>query len=1038
MITVCSRCGAELPEEARFCPRCGAPTEVPLSAERKVVSVLFADLTDSTKIAASIDPERFRELQGAFYREASERIGSLRGRTEKFVGDSVMAIFGVPYSHDDDALRAVRAGIEIRDRMARLGEELGLPAPLRVRIGINSGPVVVGSGPADQFLASGAAVNLAARLQQAAEPGEILAGETTRQLTRTAVSFGESRTVVAKGFDEPLTTWPVDSLSFRSSRRTIPIVGRHRELTLLRETLARARETSRMHLITVLGEPGIGKSRLVEELLSSLDEDVTVLRGRAGRFEEDALFPSVGEMLRNEIGADATDPPDTVLQRLHARVDEVCLREAEQETTDRLALALGIGTDRGAQRPYQLAEVRAGLVAYLTGLTRSGGPVVVAFEDLELAPADLLELIEQVGVRGRRLPVVIVCAGRDEMLHTFPGWPGAVTDAITLRLEPLSEDDAIELARASGGPLAGETAERVARHAGGNPFFIVETTGMLLHERNEEPAAVAPPLPATVHAVVAARIDHLDARSRDVVRKASVFPRSSFFATDLAIVVEASDEALARLEDEELFVRDQERPEMWRFKHDVVRDVAYDSLAKRERLQLHLAVAERLESEGRYPAGVAHHLELAAHASVDLDPSDRSIAERAVDALQRSGDIARRRMESRTAVDRYERALALAGPEEQWSAREAQVLCGIGEARYWLGEFPESRTTLERALMFGPEDNWVLCFAHRFIGDIALNIEGEIRRAEEHFALALDAARRLDEPSRPYALARTLLIAAWAPYHARNDLAKAKEMFQEALDVGTANPEGDPWAIARALTFLASITSSLENEAATLPYIERALEIGRSMKDPFTTAVAQHKLGAALGIMGRIDEAIPNLETAAATLADIDARWETASVLADLGEILRHFDRPREAEAPLREALAITRELGDRQLVGWIAAELARTLRMLGRSDEARTILSESATLVDMYAESSALKAKALMAVDDGDEKTARATMDHALELARAKGVENSLARMVWFAGRLLGPEAVGGTEALADARARLEEAGWVMFLVDADLPQTI
>ncbi|MGH2727597.1 MAG: adenylate/guanylate cyclase domain-containing protein, partial [Actinomycetota bacterium] len=148
MNTVCSRCGADLPEEARYCPRCGAHAELPLSAERKMVSVVFADLTDSTRLAAALDPERFRELQGAFYREAAERIGELRGRTEKFVGDSVMAVFGMPHAHDDDALRAVRAGMEIRDRTARLGEQLGLPHPLRVRIGINSGPVVVGSGPA--------------------------------------------------------------------------------------------------------------------------------------------------------------------------------------------------------------------------------------------------------------------------------------------------------------------------------------------------------------------------------------------------------------------------------------------------------------------------------------------------------------------------------------------------------------------------------------------------------------------------------------------------------------------------------------------------------------------------------------------------------------------------------------------------------------------------------------------------------------------------------------------------------------------------
>lgn len=1037
MTAVCSRCGADLPEEARYCPRCGAPIEPSTSAERKVVSVVFADLTDSTRLANSLDPERFREVQAAFYREASERLAALRGRTEKFAGDSVMAVFGLLHAHDDDALRAVRAAMEIRDGAARLGGELGLAEPLRVRVGINSGPVVVGSGPADQFLASGPAVNLAARLQQAAEPGEILAGDTTRQLTVTAVSFGEARSVKAKGFDEPVTAWPVEALSVRSSRRTIPLIGRRRELTLLREALARARETSRLHVVTVLGEPGIGKSRLVEELLSSVDDDVRILRGRAARFEEDALFASIGEMLRNEIGAERSETPEATLDRLRRRVSEVCLVDEAHATTERLALALGLGAERANERPYRLAEVRAGLVAFLGGLTRSGAPVIVAFEDLELAPEDLLELIEQLGVRGRRLPVVVVCVGRDEMLQTLPGWPKGLTDAMTLRLEPLSEDEGVELARASAGALADETAERVARHAGGNPFFIVETTGMLIHEHAEDAdaAGTTPPLPATVHAVVAARIDHLDAGARDVVRKASVFPRSSFYATDLAIVVDVTGDTLARLEDEELLVRDRDRPDVWRFRHDVVRDVAYESLAKRERLQLHLAVADRLAGEGRYPAGVAHHLELAARASLDLDPFDRSLAERAVDALQRAGDIARRRMESRTAIDRYERALTLAGREEHWAAREARVLCGIGEAQYWLGDFKEGRATLERALRVAPDDTWTRCFAHRFIGDIAMNIDGDMAQAEEHLEHSLRAARELDGADAQYALARTLLIAGWVPYYAQSDLRKAREMFTEAMEVTTANPEGDPWAIARALTFLASLTSSVGNEVDCLPLIERALEIGRSMKDPFTTAVAEQRYGISLSVLGRMEESLVHLEAAVASLQELDARWETASALGDLGEVLRHIGRSVEAEPLLREALAITRELGDRQLVGWIAAELARALRAQGRGDEARAALEEAAMQADLSAEMPALKIRAMLALDDGDAEAARETIDRALDLARRRGLPNSLARIEWFAGRLLGPEAAGGEKVMRAARERLEEVGWIMYLDDPDLP---
>src|SRR5438094_2117818 len=230
---VCPNCGTPLPEDARFCPNCGTPVAAPAVQERKLVTVVFADLAGSTELATHLDPERYREVMQAFYQMVSRELASLRGRAEKFVGDAVMAVFGLPHAHDDDALRAVRAGLIIRDRTERLGEMLGLPVPLKVRVGINSGDVAVGPGTGDQPLVVGAGVNLAARLQQAADPGEVLAGETTVQLTRQFVRFGERRRVTAKGFEEEIDAFPVLELAPRSARRTIPIVGRSRELALL-------------------------------------------------------------------------------------------------------------------------------------------------------------------------------------------------------------------------------------------------------------------------------------------------------------------------------------------------------------------------------------------------------------------------------------------------------------------------------------------------------------------------------------------------------------------------------------------------------------------------------------------------------------------------------------------------------------------------------------------------------------------------------------------------------------------------------------
>jgi len=1034
MADLCSRCGADLPAEARYCPRCGAVTQVPVSAERKVVSVLFADLTESTRLAGSLDPERFREVQAAFFRAASECLAALRGRVEKFVGDAVMAVFGTPHAHDDDALRAVRAAWEIRARVERLSEDLDLAEPLRVRIGVDSGPAVVGAGPADQLLVSGAAVNLAARLQQSAGPGEILAGDTTRQLTEGSVAYDASRPIDAKGFDEPVTAWPVSSLTTRTTRRTIPIVGRRRELTLLGEMLGRARETSRLHLVTVMGEPGIGKSRLIDEFVESLPEDVRVLRGRVSRFEEDAPFAPLADMLRKEIGADRTATPEEERTLLHATLEEICRTEELDETAGRLEMALGVG-DETSDRPYRVAMVRAGFLTFLERLA-AAGPLVVTFDELELARPELLELIEQVASRGRRLAALVLCSGRDEMLEVRPAWGGGLADAIALRLEPLPPLEAIELAHAAAS-LDDDTAERVASHAGGNPFFIVETTGMLLHERAEAAGSVdileRPPLPATVQAVIAARIDHLDEESRDLVRKASVFSRPSFRTSELAFVADPSETALTCLEEEELLVRDTEQPDVWRFNHEVVRDVAYDSLPKRERVRLHVSIADRLQELG-YLSSVASHLERAARASLDLDPLDRTIPERAADALLISGNIARRRMELRTAIDLYERALSFGDREERWGKRESHVMTGIGEACYWLGEFPRARDVLTRALRIAPEDPWTLCVAHRFLGDIALSIDADIDVAEEHFGKALPAARELAPGSVHYAVVRTLLVAGWAPYM-RGRFEDSIATFTEALETARANPDGDPWGEARALTFVANTIASREPLSVYRPMLEEAMAIGRRINDPFTVAVAQEHYATALAAGGDLDAAIEVALASVAGFRELGAQWETASALADAGETLRVAGRPREAEPLQREALAICRQLGDRQLIGWVGAELALSLRAQGRTEEARAILDEVSGIVDLDAEPAALRTRAHFAYDAGDVEGLRVIIGKLMSLQDPAGRPNTNARQVWFASRFLGAGAAGGDDAVRAARDHLERSGLTLFLTDHALP---
>jgi class 3 adenylate cyclase/tetratricopeptide (TPR) repeat protein len=1039
----CNRCGAPLPEDARFCPNCGAPVEAAVTEERRVVTILFADVTASTELAASLDAERFREVMAAFYRMVSTELASLRGRAEKFVGDAVMAVFGLPRAHEDDALRAVRAGLVIRDRTVRLGEELGLPNALHVRVGVNSGAVATGSGPADQLLVSGAPVNLAARLQQAARPDEVLVGETTWQLVRHQVDLGEPRVVPARGFEAEITAWPVRSLSTRSARRTIPLVDRRRELALLREVFERTRETSRAHLFTLLGEGGIGKSRLAEELVAGLPEGTRVLAGRASVFEEDPTFAPLADLLRRELSLERDAPAEDVHERLEEVVAGCCTVGDVEQTAARLGLALGLGTQGpGEGRSYRAAEIRSGFLALLTGLARTA-PVLILFEDLHLARPPLLKLVEEVAARARRLPVLILCVARDDLLDERPDWGTGVTDAFRLRLEPLPTEEARELAIVAGESIDAETAEQVALRAGGNPFFIVETTGMLLQEHAER-RLVAPHshlLPPTVQAVVASRIDHLPEPVRELFRKASVFPRLTFSLSELALIAPDQDlpGALDVLEEGELVVPDRDRTGVWRFRHALLRDVAYDSLPKRERLRLHLVVADGLAAEGgdRHPNSIAFHLERAARASLDLDPLDRTLSDRAIAALGRAGDRARRAMESATASDLYERALTLAGPEEMWKVREARVLAGLGESRYWLGEYEAAGEALAKALDVGAGDDWTEAHASRFLGDVVLNFHVDVDGAEDLFKRAIEAARRLGDR---WAMARTLLMAGWAPFW-RQDLDAARAAFEEALAIARASPERDRWAEARALTSLASVISPVGDEAECLALGEQALALGRDMGDRFTTAVGLTYVANSLRRMWRLPEAYPPVEEAIQTFRDLEARWELASALGDRGTLNRLTGRLAQAENDLEEALKVSLDIGDRSLVAWTVGELARVHMHRGDLAGARRVLEEPAvaTLED---DASMETSQALLALLSGDPERGAALAVDLLERDRAGGQgspvssrqRNPIAARVWWVGRLVGQDMAGGAEEVERARLTLEESHWIASLREPGL----
>lgn len=1027
----CERCSVPLPDEARFCPNCGYPVGAPPPQERKVVTVIFVDLAGSTKLSTLIDPERYREVLAAYYRVVADELESLRGRASNLAGDAVVGVFGIPHARDDDALRAVRAGLALDERVQRLGEELALPVPLRIRVGIHTGPVAIGAETSELGLIFGATVNLAARLQQAAEPGTVLVSETVYLLSQAQVEYGPMREVEAKGFEEEAKAWTVRALAPGSTRRTIPFVDRRRQLRLLHDAFEAARESRRGHLVTVFGEPGIGKSRVAEEFLAGLPDDAKVLVGRASPFEEDITFAPLAQILLHEMGESADAPAERLVESLQKVVAGCCPPEEVQTVCVRLGLALGLGEERrDLSRRYREAEIRSGLVTLLDGLGRDG-PIVLVLEDAHAAQPSMLDLVEQLVRDAATIPLLVLCVARYALLDERPDWGGGRGDSVTIYLEAMSLDDATELALEAGEGLDAEGAGRIARHAGGNPFFIVETTGMLRHTGGSVPHDTGPLpeglLPPTVQAVIAARIDQLPEPAKDLVRKASVFSRATFDVSELALIADADEAVLDLLDDEELLLRDPERPTVWRFRHGLVRDVAYESLPKRERQRLHLRVASELskdaETAARYPRSIAYHLERAARAALDLSPGDRELAERAVAALAHAGDVSLEGSDIGAAEELYGRALDLAGPGRAWGRREARILASQGEARYWRGEFDPAVPLLEHALELGDGDPEVRAQASRFLGDIELSIRGDRERAALLLADALAAARELGDE---WTLARTLLVAGWEPYW-RDDLQTARAMFTEALSIARRGAEGDAWAEARALVSLAMLEGEAGDERESLALGSEALALAEASGDRFSIGVAHESVGSTMRRMDRLEEAEVHLDLAVGAFRDLSARWELASALTSRGVVLRLLGRVEDALADLREAYRLCRELKERSIVTWTASALAKALADAGENGLARRVLQETAPHASASGPAPVswlLEAEAEILLSEGDREGALEKALELLEHDRAQGNRKETASQVVWVAEVFGPQAAGGPEEVEGARRLLEGLG--------------
>jgi class 3 adenylate cyclase/tetratricopeptide (TPR) repeat protein len=904
-VQICPSCGAENRDEARFCDACGAALDAgPTRESRKTVTVLFCDVTGSTALGERIDPESLRNVMARYFETAKEAIDRHGGTVEKFIGDAVMAVFGVPVVHEDDALRAVRAAADLRSALGPLNEELErrFQTRLQLRTGVNTGEVVTGT---EERLATGDAVNVAARLEQAAQPDEILLGEETLRLVRGAVEAEPVAPVAAKGKSEPLAAYRLVAVDQESAPRLHigPMVGRERQRHLLEEAFVNVAADRTCQLFTVLGTAGVGKSRLVTEFLGGLD-GATVVSGRCLSYGEGISYFPVTEVAI-QLKADAAEQP---------------------------GLAAILGDDEATSTPDEIAWAFRKLLE----ARAAERPVVVVFDDIHWGEPTFLDLVEHAADFIRDAPILLICMARPELLDRRSAWGGGKLNATNVLLEPLGADEAAELlASLLPAEVEGDLRARILDAAGGNPLFVEEMVAMVadLQDGNGELGEIT--VPPTIQALLAARLDQLDPHERIVLERGSVegnvFHRGGVEA--LAPEEREVPRRLMNLVRKELVRPDRTHlvgDDAFRFRHLLIRDAAYDALPKAERADLHQSFAAWLEQHGaelvELDEILGYHLEQAWRYRAELGAaSDPELMTAARTRLEAAARRALLRDDSTAALNLIERALALVPEGEIDLLLETDRLNTI----FFSGEVQiayEAAAELgERAAVRGDRTAERIAAIERARFASFVDPEGAADRLER---LVDEALPELEEAGDELALYLALFGRGSAAHmHGRMD--DGRETMDRAFDLaeGLGLPHLQAWV---------QPYRGATRFHGTTPIEEVLAWWDEQEAGGFSTPVNQIDRALGLALLGRFDEARARSKAMQAELAERGSSVVVALLLSMMApETERLAGDPAAALELSKRGCQMFEEAGERS---WLSSALClqgQTHYELGNLDEA-------------------------------------------------------------------------------------------------------